>query len=374
LAAVAISASQVDLTWNTLDDATSYNVKRSLLNGGPYTTIGSGVTTTNFQNSDLAGGTIYYYVVSAVLTGGETPDSAPVAATTFSGSVGPLVHRYQFDESGGSTIADSVGGPIWNGTLPSGGVLTGGTLALASSSHQYGTLPTGIASSLSNITVMAWLNLTSLSDWSRIFEFGSGLTTNMYLTARSGLTGNLQFGITTNGSGAEQQIGSSASLTAGAWYQVAVTLSSGVGVLYLDGVAVGTNANLTLTPASLGTTGINYLGKSQYAVASLNGALDEFRVYNVALTPSEIAAAAALGPDELLSTTSPPLSIALAGPDLKLSWPLANTGFTLQARTNLTSDEWLDVVTPAPEIVGDEWQVVLPPLGGGGSRFYRLVK
>jgi hypothetical protein len=73
--------------------------------------------------------------------------------------------------------------------------------------------------------------------------------------------------------------------------------------------AVGTNANLTLTPASLGTTSINYLGKSQYAVPSLNGALDEFRIYNVALSSAEIAATAALGPDELLSTNNPHLNL-----------------------------------------------------------------
>jgi hypothetical protein len=64
----------------------------------------------------------------------------------------------------------------------------------------------------------------------------------------------------------------------------------------------------------------------------------------------------------------------VTGPNLTLSWPVANAGFMVQARTNLVSGEWLNVTSPAPEIVGDEWQVVLPPPDGGGSRFYRLVK
>jgi endoglucanase len=374
LAAVAVSASQIDLTWNALDDATSYNVKRALSNGGPYATIGSGLTTTNYQDSALAGGTIYYYVVSAMLPGGETPDSAQVTATTFSGSVGSLVHRYRFDESGGSTIADSVGGPIWNGTLLNGGVLAGGTLTLASSSHQYGTLPAGITSSLSNSTVMAWVNLASVSDWTRIFEFGSGFTTNMYLTARSGLTGNLLFGITTNGSGAEQQIGSSASLTPGGWQQVAVTVAPGVGVLYLDGVPVGTNSNLTLTPASLGTTDLNYIGKSQYAVPSLNGALAEFRIYHAALSREEIAATAALGPDELLSTSPPVLLVTATPGNVILSWPLANAGFTVQARTNLVSGNWENLISPAPQIVGDQWRMTLPVAADNVPQFFRLSR
>ncbi len=374
LSAVTVSASQIELTWNALDDATGYNVKRALNSGGPYTTIGSGVTTTNYQDSGLTGGTIYYYVVSAMLPGGETPDSAQVVATTLTGSIGSLVHRYRFEEAGGNAIADSVGGPIWNGTLFGGGMLAGGTLTLASSSHQYGTLPAGIVGSLSNITVMTWVNLASLTDWSRIFEFGQDFTTNMYLMARSGLTGKLQFGITTNGSGAEQQIGSGASLTAGVWHQVAVTVAGGVGVLYLDGVAVGTNANLTLSPANLGTTTLNYIGKSQYAVPSLNGALDEFRIYNTALSAAEIAATHALGADQLLSTNPPLLSVTATVHTLILSWPLGNADFAVQSRTNLVVGDWQDVTSPAPQIVGDQWQVTLPVAADSAPQFFRLAR
>lgn len=373
LSAVPVSANQINLSWNAISTATGYNLKRAVTDGGPYAIIGSGLTETNHTDYGLAGGTVYYYVVSSVVDGVETPDSMPVAATTPSATVGSLVHRYSFNETGGNTIADSVGGPVWNGTVSNGGALAGGTLTLASSSLQFGNLPAGIASSLSNITLMAWVNLDSLTDWSRIFEFGTGFNTNLYLTARSGATGTLQFGITTNGSGAEQQIVSSVSLTTGAWHQVAVTLSAGVGMLYLDGVAVGTNASLMLNPASLGMTSDNYLGKSQYAVPSLNGALDEFRIHNAALSASEIAATAALGPDELLSTNQPVLSLIVSGSDVTLSWPLANAGFTVQSRTNLTAGDWANVASPAPQIVGDEWQVTLPS-STHDAAFYRLTK
>src|ERR1051326_6715299 len=104
----------------------------------------------------------------------------------------------------------------------------------------------------------------------------------MFLTPQSGTGGALRFVITTNGGAGEQQINCSATLTTGVWHQVAVSLSSGVGTLYLDGVSVGSK-NLTLTPLNLGSTVSNYLGKSQYPDPYLNGSLDEFRIYNVGL-------------------------------------------------------------------------------------------
>ena len=67
LAATAASATQINLLWNAVPNATGYNVKRSLTSGGPYATIASGVTGTNYQDAALSGGTLYYYyVVSAV--------------------------------------------------------------------------------------------------------------------------------------------------------------------------------------------------------------------------------------------------------------------------------------------------------------------
>src|ERR1039458_10020987 len=64
LSATLVSASQINLVWNTLTNATSYNVKRSTTNGGPFAVIASGVTATNYQDGGLAGNpTNYYYYV-----------------------------------------------------------------------------------------------------------------------------------------------------------------------------------------------------------------------------------------------------------------------------------------------------------------------
>jgi acetylxylan esterase len=374
LSGTTVSTGQINLVWNALTNATSYNVKRSTTNGGPYAIIASGVTATNFQDGGLAGGTMYYYVVSAVVSGSETPDSGQTATATMSPTVGSLAHRYSFSETGGTNVADSVGGPVWAGTLPNGGAFSSGQLTLAPASQQHAQLPAGIVGTLSNFTIIAWVRLNSTTNWSRIFDFGNNTTSYMFLTPRNGSDGRVRIAITTSGGGGEQQINGSSTLGAGVWYQVAVTRNGNTGILYVNGLPVGTNNAMTLRPASLGGTANNYLGRSQYPDPYLDGSIDEFRIYNAGLSAAEIAATAVLGPGQLLSTNSPPISLAARGPGLTMSWPLASAGFTLQSRTNLELGDWVNVTSAAPQIVGSQWQLALPPSGNVESTFYRLVK
>jgi hypothetical protein len=373
LTATVVTNSQINLAWNAVTNAISYNVMCSTTNGGPYTVIAS-VTATNYADTGLVGGTIYYYVVSALSTNGQSLHSAQVAATTPSSTCGTLIHRYSLSLTNGATVADSVGGPVWNGTLPDGGTFTNSGLILSSGSSQYANLPAGIVGSLSNLTLMAWVNLYSDATWNRIFDFGNNTTSYMFLTPQNGASGTLRFAITTNSSGGEQQINCTSTLSTGVWHQVTVTLNTNLGILYLDGVAVGTNTGMTLNPAILGITTNNYLGKSQWADPYFNGLFDEFRIYSVGLSSAEIAATAALGSGGLLSAGSPPISLARTGMNLTFSWPLANAGFTLQLRTNLASGTWLNTTSPVPQIAGGQWQVAIPLSQTNNSIYYRLLK
>jgi fibronectin type 3 domain-containing protein len=71
---------QVTLSWTASTGATSYNVKRATVSGGPYTTVAS-PTTTTYTDTGLTNGTTYYYVVTARNVGGESGKSTEASAT-----------------------------------------------------------------------------------------------------------------------------------------------------------------------------------------------------------------------------------------------------------------------------------------------------
>ena len=81
---------QVSLSWNAVPGATSYNVKSTTTNGGPYLTIAS-PTTTGYTNTGLVNGTTYYYVVSQVNPVAESSNSIPVSAMPVNASNTPPV-------------------------------------------------------------------------------------------------------------------------------------------------------------------------------------------------------------------------------------------------------------------------------------------
>jgi subtilisin family serine protease len=73
--------SQINLTWTAPAGATSYKVKRSTTNGGPYSVIASGVPSPSYVDTDVINGITYYYVVSAVNAVGESGNSLQASAT-----------------------------------------------------------------------------------------------------------------------------------------------------------------------------------------------------------------------------------------------------------------------------------------------------
>ncbi|MFN7920008.1 MAG: DUF4082 domain-containing protein [Bryobacteraceae bacterium] len=74
---------QLALGWTGAAGASSYNVKRSTTNGGPYTTVASGLTATAYLDAAVTNGVAYYYVVTASNSLGEGSPSVQAANAPF---------------------------------------------------------------------------------------------------------------------------------------------------------------------------------------------------------------------------------------------------------------------------------------------------
>ena len=72
--------SKIDLTWDAVDKATSYTVKRATTTGGPYATIATDIAETSYSDTDVTVGTTYYYIVTAIADGKESGNSNEASA------------------------------------------------------------------------------------------------------------------------------------------------------------------------------------------------------------------------------------------------------------------------------------------------------
>ena len=308
LVAVANPVS-VRLSWNPVvaSDLSGYTVLRSENIATGYETIARDLVATSFVDESAKPGSTYYYRVLAVDRSlnrsllSTAANAAPTGAPA-------LVARYAF-EGDTRDIADNGNDGESSGAVVYGAGRVGASaLSLDGSGARVNLLPT--LARHDHLTIAAWVRWNGGASWQRLFDFGNGTDQYLFLTPAAAGAG-LRFAIK-NG-GAEQQL-NAPSLSVGQWTHVAVTLGASDARLYVNGVLAASSTAITIKPSDFNPA-LNYIGDSQFdADPGFNGLVDEFRVYNHALTAADVASlVAGLPPAPSgLGATPAPLQIQLA--------------------------------------------------------------
>ena len=97
-----IEGRKITLSWAGSAYATSYNIKRSTNNGGPYATLAT-VQDTYYVDLGLTAGTTYYYVISANNPDGESANSDQAVATANRQLTGTIIGTDGSWNDGGAT-------------------------------------------------------------------------------------------------------------------------------------------------------------------------------------------------------------------------------------------------------------------------------
>ena len=421
---------QVVLNWQASANATSYYVQRATNSGGPYTTVAT-VTSTNYNDTQLVGnGTIYYYVVAGMnsLAGASANSTQVVATTTVTlpppwmpQDIGAPAWGSAFYTNGVFTVTGA-GADIWNTadsfrfvyvTTNSANFTMIARVASVQNANAWSKAGVMVRDSLNPGAANALIAVTPGNGVTFQYRSSDGGNCNDSTTSgsapywvelvRSGST----FTGYSSANGTSWTLVGSTTLTniTTAYVGLAVTSHndpslckavfdnvSGPGWPLLPGTpgsltAAAGNAEVTLDWAAVsGANSYNlksatnnggpYTLLANVATTNyLNTGLINGTTYFYVVTATNIAGESAASVLASAAPQAPPnLIISQNGSNFVFSWPIASTGFTLQSSTNLAPGSWMTVTSPAPQTVGDQWQLALPPATNTGSVYYRLMK
>lgn len=306
-------------------------------------------------------------------------------ATSF--SAGPdldtgMVNRWSFNTTSsgsaatGTSMVDSISGAIMtlygNGATLSGtsitlpGTTTGNQTAAAISA--YLDLPNGIVSSKKNLTLELWATPLSAKNWMRVFDFGRVNTAGVGGGATGEVTGttttapgttsasdDLMLSFVINGDINQQRmesvfngttygtVNTAIPTSLNTQYHYVFTFEDGVGVYgssggqmtwYRDGIVIGTS------PAPFHLSDMqdvnNWLGRSQWSADTMtNASYNDVRIYNYAMTPAQVAASKAAGPNSVAALVTATSSVLVPAQPTN-RWSFNNTAGTVTSGTTFT--------------------------------------
>lgn len=209
---------------------------------------------------------------------------------------------YHFDENAGTVVGDSSGRDLdatlsqaaWTADGRNGPALK---LAGGLPPTQYASVPPGIFDGAKATTIAAWVKLDANPMWARLFDFGNGQADPanrfMYLALDSNLAGKtgVRFVYYGGSPNSEPTAATGTVLPLNVWKHLAVTMAEdGEQAIYIDGFPAAHEQNTPVPLSGLEPlVADSWLGKSRFPDAGLQGAMDDFVVYDRVLSAKEIA-------------------------------------------------------------------------------------
>jgi hypothetical protein len=282
----------VDLTFETNPAGLQLGVNTDAVTGPTTRTVivGSSNSLTATSPQPL-GATAYAF--SSWSDGGAATHTitAPATAATYRANfvaTGPsgLVAAYGFDAGSGTAVADSSGqgnaGTVAGGALWSTAGKVGSALSFDGVNDMV-TVPDANSLDLTTgMTLEAWVNPSLFGGWrtALLKEQAGNQVYSLYATSSAGPPGTyLMIG------GAQQGMNATSALATGAWTHLAATYDGATQRIFVNGTQVASRAQ---TGAITTSTGALRIGGNSVWAEWFAGLIDEVRVYNRALSATEI--------------------------------------------------------------------------------------
>lgn len=274
--------SSIVLEWNpsTSANITSYTLIRSK-DGEHYETIAKDLTETSFTDCEALDGVTYYYQVYAIDQSLNYSKRSEAVTASVTGAHDQVVYL-PFDYTLNDTTLNGNHCSVYGNTFYQASGKLSNSLRL-SGTNNFVQLPYTVASH-DALTVACWLYWRGGDAWQRLWDFGNGTSQYMFFTPKS--DSGMRFSIKNGGD--EQQVRSSRNMPLNKWTHVALTIDNKGAKLYINGELEAENTEIDILPSDFHPS-LNYIGHSQFAAdPDLKAYVDDFRIFNYALTPSEI--------------------------------------------------------------------------------------
>ncbi|MFO1204710.1 MAG: LamG-like jellyroll fold domain-containing protein [Burkholderiales bacterium] len=324
-------------SWNfgNGNTSTSTNPSTTYASAGTYTVS---LTVTGSGGSNTA--TKTGYIVVATPNGGSGTGSTSVKAG--------LVAAYGFEEPSGTQVIDASGYGN-QGTISGATRVTTtqfGNVLRFNGSNNWVTVPDKASIDLTTgMTLEAWVYPTTISSWRTVVMKEQTGSASYWLYANN--SSNRPANVINVGGSVKQLSAGSQQLPVNTWTHLAATYDGSNQKLYVNGALVGTRAQTGSVALSNGALRIG--GNSVWG-EYFNGYVDEVRIYNRALTQTEILSDSKLAVVGLVVSTSSnrsnsvPLNGAPLSGNLYVSYKLISP--TASSKPAKQVKFWLDDANP----------------------------